>query len=68
MYALRRFLNFNLCLLSVVPQYAFRRFGDIVAAAEEHLGLCAHDQMAEDRGKRHPPRVLAAFCDGSSIM
>eukprot|EP00903_Cladosiphon_okamuranus_P010725 g10137.t1 len=49
-----------------------RRFGDVVAAAEQHLGLleCAHQQKTEARENQegHLSCVLAAFCDGSSII
>lgn len=48
------------------------RFGDVVEAAEEHLRLfdMTRDQTAEAqvREKGHLSCVLAAFCDGSSIM
>eukprot|EP00752_Nemacystus_decipiens_P010670 g9501.t1 len=45
-----------------------RRFGDVVAAAEEHLGFRQHDRMAEARERVGVSCVLAAFCDGSSII
>ncbi|CAM9431347.1 unnamed protein product, partial [Laminaria digitata] len=46
-----------------------RRFCDVVSAAEEHLLLQdRHDQGGLETGVRQRLRVLAAFCDGSSII
>lgn len=45
-----------------------RRFSDVVTAAEEFLGSLAREVSGEDHDLMRRPRVLAAFCDGSSII
>ncbi|CAM9162337.1 unnamed protein product [Hapterophycus canaliculatus] len=46
-----------------------RRFSDVVAAAEEYLlRLDASGTDARNDGRHLRSRVLAAFCDGSSII
>ncbi|CAM9800090.1 unnamed protein product [Ectocarpus sp. 12 AP-2014] len=43
-----------------------RRFSDVVAAAEERLRI--DNRATEGRDQLQRPCVLAAFCDGSSII
>lgn len=56
----------NLALTLSSSRDAPSRFGDVVAAAEEKLRL--DGEVPETREGESRSRVLAAFCDGSSIM
>lgn len=63
---LNKLLTFCFCSLCCWV-CLFSRFSDVVAAAEEHLRLNYHTAEACEK-EEHLSCVLAAFCDGSSIM
>lgn len=43
-----------------------RRFNDVVEAAEQYVR--SDERRSEECNAGRGPRVMAAFCDGSSIM